>query len=77
MDELSPFLTWFTPEEGMNAADMQLEIERLFRRQQAITALLDDRIDEEVVYDLLADDGINPHDWVTNAIDNFEAMLRS
>lgn len=75
MDNLTPFLTFATFDASMSESDWQSEIEHLFRRQQAIAGLLDGTVDEDVVYDMLAEDDINPHEWVDAAIDNCEFLI--
>jgi hypothetical protein len=75
MDELTPLLTYATFQEGMSEQDWQREIEHLFCRQQAIAGLLDGTVEEDVVYDMLAEDDINPHEWVDAAIDNCEFLI--
>ncbi|MBE9182876.1 hypothetical protein IQ268_30535 [Oculatella sp. LEGE 06141] len=74
MSNITPLLTVATHTPEMTAEDWQREIDRLFRRQQAIASVVAGRLDDDVLYDLLAEDGIDPHQWVDASIDNCEFL---
>lgn len=63
MDELlfDCFSTWL--DLGPDV-DLAQEIPRLWQRQKALDGLIDGTVDEADMEDLLADHGINPHEWV-------------
>jgi CO dehydrogenase/acetyl-CoA synthase gamma subunit (corrinoid Fe-S protein) len=75
MDALIPFLTVFTPSPDMSMADLEAEITRLNTRNRAIDALLQGQLEAEAVFDLLADDGIEPDEWIEVSLDNCELVV--
>lgn len=75
MDIELPFATWFQPTPDMSLEDIQGEIDRLYRRQRAISGLLEGTVDEDYVTDLLMQDGVDPHLWLEVAEDNLEFLL--
>lgn len=72
---LAPFNTFFTPSPGMSLADIQREIEQLYQRQKAIDACAHGELDEETLFDLLEDHGVDPVEWAEAAADNIEFLL--
>jgi hypothetical protein len=72
---LLPLSTTATRLPEMSLADWEAEAARLFRRQQAIAAVAEGRMDDDILYDMLAEDGINPHEWAENSIANIEFIL--
>lgn len=73
--QLAPFCTFFTPTAGMSLADIESEIAKLYHRQKAIDACVHGEMDEEDLYDLLADDGIDPEEWAETTVENIELIL--
>lgn len=71
---LAPFATWFTPEAGMSATDIQTEISNLYARQKAIDAVLHGELDEDSLYDLLMEHCIAPNEWAETAISNISFL---
>lgn len=72
IDPLVPFLTFFTPSPDMSLGDIEAEIARLNRRNLAIDAALQGKLEEDVLFDLLAEDGIEPGEWIEVSLDNCE-----
>lgn len=72
---LAPFCTFFTPTPGMSQAELEAEIAALYRRQKAIDACVHGEMDEDDLYDLLSDDGIDPEEWANTAADNIGFLL--
>lgn len=72
---LAPFATWFTPETGMSASDINTEIRGLYARQKAIDAMLNGELDEDSLYDLLMEHCIEPEEWAETAIQNISFLM--
>lgn len=74
-DPLLPFVTIFTPTPDMNLGDIQAEIARLSARNQAISDALEGYLPIDCLFDLLADDGIDPEEWVEVSLANLEEAM--
>jgi hypothetical protein len=59
----------------MTAADRAEECRRLFERQRAIDLFCRGELPADVLFDLLAEDQIDPFDWADNALGNVELDL--
>lgn len=70
-----PFSTTATRLPEMSLQDWEAEAARLFDRQKAIAAVCNGQLESDVLFDLLAEDGIDPHAWAENSIENIEFIL--
>lgn len=75
MSLILPFSTIFVPSADMSPEDYSAECARLFARQQAIDQVLHGELDDDVLYDLLAEDDIEPTEWAEQAIENVEFLI--
>jgi hypothetical protein len=69
-EALLPFLTFFTPDPDMTAADLEREILQLNQRNQAIEQMLRGQLPPDVLFEMLYEDEIEPGDWVDDSLDN-------
>lgn len=69
-DPVAPFLTVFNPLPEMSLSDLEAEITRLNQRNQAIEGMLKGELPPSVLFDHLAEDGIEPDEWIEVSIDN-------
>jgi hypothetical protein len=70
-----PFSTFATVTDVMTPEECQLEIEALYQRQTAIAQLLAGTLQVDYVYDLLAEYGVNPHDWEDAVEENINYLI--
>jgi len=70
-----PFSTTATRLPEMSLADWEAEAARLFHRQTVIAAVCAGQVSDDILFDVLAEDGINPHAWAENSIANVEFIL--
>lgn len=70
MDPLQPFLTFFKPSPDMSLSDIEAEIDRLVQRNQAIELMLQGTLEPDTVLDMLAEDDIEPYEWVEASAEN-------
>jgi hypothetical protein len=69
-DPLIPFLTVFTPDPDMSLADLQAQIIQLNQRNLAIDSMLQGHLPPADLFELLAEDGIDPDGWIEVSIEN-------
>lgn len=76
-DPLLPFSTVLQFAPGMTQAEKEEECRKLFQRQRAIDAFLRDSLPADILFDLLAEDQIDPYQWVEASIANVTQQIGS
>ena len=72
---IAPFNTYLEVCPGMSTAELDQAVAGLVRRQKAIDACVHGEMDADDLYELLADDGIDPNEWADTSADNLEFVM--
>lgn len=71
----APLQTFLPENPDFSASDLQSEIEKLFRRQQAIAKLCSGELLADDLLDLLEVQGIDPCEFVDMAVENVNFLM--
>lgn len=73
-DFLLPFLTTFRENPDYNSADEVKEAQSLIRRNQAIEEYFSGQTFDDYLFDLLAEEGVEPSDYVCSVEEDIEYL---
>lgn len=77
MDCLDPFLTFYRDHPDHDRGDARQEAASLLERQTAIQQWLEGSLPDDCLYDLLAQQGIEPGDYLDSVHSNLEFVFQN
>lgn len=77
LDIYAPFMTFLKDDPDFNRADSRAALNELIQRETLIEGLIKGANDIDETFDCLAEQGIDPDDWLDATCQNIEFIIDS